>query len=63
MYQHVSVTVQWCGYTHLVIAIRTLLLALRGSRLRGPISPILLALPLRIVRILSWGTLGGTYKT
>lgn len=62
MCKQVSVTVQCCGYTHLVIAIGTLLLALWGSRLRGAIGPILLSLPLRIVRILSWGTLGGTYK-
>lgn len=62
MYMQVSVTVWCCGYTHLVIAVRTLLLALRGSRLRRAIGPILLSLSLRIVRILSWGTLGGTYN-
>lgn len=44
----------------LVIAIRALLLALWGSRLRRAVGPVLLALPLRIVGILSWGTLGGT---
>lgn len=43
----------------LVIAIGALLLALWGSWLRRAIGPILLPLPLRIVRILSWGTLGG----
>lgn len=59
MYQQVSVTVWRCGYTHLVIAIGALLLALWGSWLRRAIGPILLSLPLRIVRILSWGTLGG----
>lgn len=44
----------------LVIAVRALLLALRGSRLRSAIAPVLLPLPLRIVGILSWGTLGRT---
>lgn len=43
----------------LVIAIRALLLALWGSRLRGAIGSILLSLALRIVGVLSWGTLGG----
>lgn len=57
----VSVTVWCCGYTHLVVTVRALLLALWGSRLRWAIGPILLSLPLRIVGILSWGTLGGTY--
>lgn len=46
-------------YTHLVIAIRALLLALWGSRLRGAIGSILLSLALRIVGVLSRGTLGG----
>lgn len=44
----------------LVITIRALLLALWGSGLWRAIAPVLLSLPLRIVRILSWGTLGGT---
>ena len=55
-------TVQCREYTHLVIAVGTLLLALWGSRLRWAIGPILLSLPLRIVGILSWATLGGTYR-
>lgn len=62
MYPQGSVTVWPGGYTHLVVAVWTLLLALWGSRLRGAIGPILLSLPLRIVWILSWGTLGGAYE-
>lgn len=62
MYRQASVTVHCWGYTHLVITIRALLLALWGTGLWRAIAPVLLSLPLRIVRILSWGTLGGTYK-
>lgn len=61
MYKQVSLTVWCCGYTHLVVAVGALLLALWGSRLRRAVGPILLSLPLRIVGILSWGTLGRTY--
>lgn len=60
MYERVSAAVQRGGYTHLVVAVGTLLLALWGSRLRWAIGPVLLALPLGIVWILSWGTLGRT---
>lgn len=62
MYQQGSATIWPGGYTHLVVAVWTLLLALWGSRLRRAIGPVLLSLPLRIVWILSWGTLGGAYK-
>lgn len=52
-------TVRCRGYTHLVVTVGALLLALWRSRLRGAIGSVLLSLPLRVVGILPWTALGG----
>lgn len=55
-------TVRRRGYTHLVVTVGALLLALRGSGLRGAVGSVLLALALRVVGILPWTALGGAWK-
>lgn len=59
MWRRASVAVRCGGYTHLVVTVGTLLLALGGSRLRGAVGAVLLPLPLRVVRILARTALGG----
>lgn len=59
MSRQAMVTVCCRGYTHLVVTVGALLLALWRSGLRRAVGSVLLSLPLRVVRILAWTALGG----